>query len=234
MATKLSSDELYLRFYHPDIKYLSDRTFKELIKEFSKICRALISDEIDEFIEDLDIDYRAKQSLRDRVQKELPNYPSYYVEKLEKGSLEVLVLLPPVALWILSKLFGPSVKDGYKESGLHEDIKQASSTTFNAISKHLVRRPKILLQKITDRLKKRALGNRFNVKRIEIEPDKRNNIATVIVESTDADKHEAYETFISTDEVKKLVADLLEEERAKSKKRSKGNATKGKNKRKKG
>ena len=108
------------RIYHPSLNILSDRTLRSILKKFSALLKEIQYQEVLYLINSSDLSPSEKQSLRDRLQGPLNHIDSYYVEKIERGSLIVEVALTASGLWLLKNTIGESVKDAYKQSEMHK------------------------------------------------------------------------------------------------------------------
>ena len=63
-----------------------------------------------------------KQSVRDRIASDLSHINSYYIEKVEKGSLTLTISLTAFAIWLLQNTIGESIKDAWKKTQFHQYI----------------------------------------------------------------------------------------------------------------
>lgn len=167
----MESRNLYIRFYHPDISTISDRTLRRLLKGFSKICRGILRDEIERLILELELDSRQVQSVRDRTLNQLSNVSTFYVEKIEKGSLEVIVLLSAFSVWLLQATLGESVKRAFKGSDLGKNSDRILLQLFNKLFSYAKKRSDHLSENIVPSLqsKMKIIADRFIVERLEIQ-----------------------------------------------------------------
>jgi len=131
--------EVYIRLYHPDIKVLSDRTFRYFLRDISKIIREAHVNEVITLINTSDLNLKEKQSLRDRLRHQLEEDPCYYVEGFKKGSIELVIAASAVSIWLLQQTIGESVKEAYTQSLLHKRIVKflKSGERDNALSKRI-------------------------------------------------------------------------------------------------
>lgn len=165
----MESRNLYIRFYHPDISTISDRTLRRLLKGFSKICHGILRDEIERLILELELDSRQEQSLRDRTLNQLSNVPTFYVEKIEKGSLAVIVLLSTFSLWLLQATLGESVKRTFKNSDLGKNSDRILLQLFNKLFSYAKKRSDHLSENIVPSLQSKIIADRFIVERLDIQ-----------------------------------------------------------------
>lgn len=121
-------NEFRIEVYHPSLDILSDRSFRYILKRISRLVREIQLREVLDEIDSFDISDPEKQSLRDKLKFQIETLPAYYVEKVERGSLEVVVVATAAAYWLLDKTIGESVSDAYKESAIHQKIIQILST----------------------------------------------------------------------------------------------------------
>lgn len=108
------------RIYHPSLDVLSDRTLRSILKKFSTLLKEVQFQEILYLVNTSKLSPSEKQSLRDRLQGPLNHIDSYYVEKIERGSLIIEVVLTAAGLWLLKNTLGESIKEAYKESEMHK------------------------------------------------------------------------------------------------------------------
>lgn len=93
---------------HDDIKYVSDRSLRDLLKQLSKTVRRAQLKEIERLIESVKLDQRQSQALLDFIKDQGETVPVYYLNKITKGSLEA-------AFVIGAAFFGPIVTDLVKK-----------------------------------------------------------------------------------------------------------------------
>lgn len=110
------------RIYHPSLDILSDRTLRSILKKFSTLLKEIQFQEILYLINSSELSPSEKQSLRDRLRGPLNHIDSYYVEKIERGSLIIEAALTATGLWVLKNTLGESVKDAYKQSKMHKSL----------------------------------------------------------------------------------------------------------------
>ena len=207
-----NSKDLYIKFYHGDIKNLSDGTLRKLLREFSKLTHEILLDEIDLILSKVDLPSAQKQSLRDIVKKETSGKANFYVEQIEKGSLTVLAIITGVTVVVLQNTLGKSVERSWKDSEPGKDTDKLMLKTFNTIYKHIKERPKQIIKKLLPKLKRKTLGQRFEIKEIKQDADKTKNLVTITVVTIDkeiAKKEETkidneYLEFTMVEEIKKI------------------------------
>lgn len=57
--------------------------------------------------------------------------PRYYITAVRSGSIEVIITIAMVTYYILSKTIGESVKAGYLDSKIHDELKRITSTLLD-------------------------------------------------------------------------------------------------------
>lgn len=194
-----NSKDLYIKFYHGDIKNLSDGTLRKLLREYSKLTHEILLDEIDLVLSKLDLTYRQKQSIRDIVKNQISDKPNYYVEKIEKGSFVVIGLVAGFSLFVLQKTLGKNLEDAWKNSEPGKDAEKNMTKAFNALYKYIKDRPRQITKNLLPRLKKKILGGRFEINKIEKDNDKTKNFVTLTVVTTDKDIAKREDTKIDND-----------------------------------
>lgn len=75
-----------------------------------------------------------KQSLRDKLKGPLNHVDSYYVEKVERGSLTITAIAAGAGFALLQCTLGESVKEAWKQVDMHKQI-------VDYLSKPLFRQP---------------------------------------------------------------------------------------------
>ncbi|MEI6090155.1 MAG: hypothetical protein WCR42_06870 [bacterium] len=175
--------EVIIKFYHPSVSSLSDRTLKSLIRGISKTCRDIQMIEIEHLIKDFDIDYKLRQSLKDKALHQLPNEPSFYTKKISKGSFELTVLLSLAGFWVLNNLILESVKKAFQDSKLGSLTYKKFLSMFNSIHKHVIDRPNYFTSDILPSLKNRKITDRFFVDEIEVVKTDENLLININLET---------------------------------------------------
>jgi len=115
-------NDIKITLYHPTLDLISDRTLRDILKSLSSMGRNIQVNEIMHLINNSPLDASEKQSIRDRLSPELMHMHSYYVDKIEKGSLSVTITVTAFALWMLQNTIGESVKDAWKQTKFHKKI----------------------------------------------------------------------------------------------------------------
>jgi hypothetical protein len=113
---------LKLNFYHPDLDIISDRTLRSLLKKISTIAKEIQYQEVSFIINQSQASGPEKQSLRDRLKGPLHHNEAYYVEKIERGSLTITVIVSSVGIWLLQQTIGESVKEAWLQSEMHKNL----------------------------------------------------------------------------------------------------------------
>ena len=146
--------DVYLRFYHPSIKALSDKTFRNFLKDISKAVREAHVSEVITLIETSELPLNEMQSLRDRLRHQLETDQCYYIESFKKGSIEFTIAASAVSIWLLQTTIGESVKEAYMQSRMHKRI-----------VKYLQRgkRDKLLAERIEDNIRRKGRVGRFGI-----------------------------------------------------------------------
>ncbi|PHS68197.1 MAG: hypothetical protein COB23_09485 [Methylophaga sp.] len=108
--------------YHPSLDVLSDRTFRSLLKKLSVLLRELQAREVYQLIESSPLDLNEKQSIRDRIKPDLNHLPAYYVEKIERGSLDISSLVSGSALLLVSTVIAKVINDVLDRKQFYKDF----------------------------------------------------------------------------------------------------------------
>ncbi|WP_233009521.1 hypothetical protein [Rheinheimera faecalis] len=109
-------------FYHPHLDPISDRTLRALLKKISTILREIQYQEVFHLINISDISPSEKQSMRDRVKGPINHIDAYYLQKLEKGSIEITISLTAFGIWLLQQTIGESIKEAWLKSEMHKNL----------------------------------------------------------------------------------------------------------------
>lgn len=113
-------NNLRIVLYHPTLDLVSDRTFRELLKKLSSLSREIQAQEALFLINSSFLEPSEKQSIRDRIRPDLDHIPAYYVEKIQKGSLEVTISMTAFAIWLLQATVGKSIEEAWKRTKFHQ------------------------------------------------------------------------------------------------------------------
>lgn len=113
---------IQFKFYHPDLNVVSDRTLRSLLKKISTLSREIQYQEVMYLINNSDLHANEKQSLRDKLNAPLNHIHAYYVDKIERGSIEIILSLSACALWLLDKTIGETIKDAWKRTDLNQSL----------------------------------------------------------------------------------------------------------------
>lgn len=115
--------EIHLKFYHPDLDVISDRTFRALLKRISTSCRKIQTSEVLYLIKsDPDLTKEEKQSLTDKLKPQLDHIEGFYINRVERGSLEIYVTLTALGVWLLNVTVGESIKEAWKRVNMHRRL----------------------------------------------------------------------------------------------------------------
>lgn len=109
-------------FYHPHLVHISDRTLRSLLKKISTILKEIQYQEVFYLINTSDISPSEKQSMKDRVKGPLNHIDAYYLQKLEKGSIELTISLTAVGIWLLQQTIGESIKETWLKGEMHKNL----------------------------------------------------------------------------------------------------------------
>lgn len=113
---------LKLNFYHPDLDIISDRTLRSLLKKISTIAKEIQYQEVFYIVNQSQASGSEKQSLRDRLKGPLHHNEAYYVEKIERGSLTITVIVSSAGIWLLQQTIGESIKEAWLQSEMHKNL----------------------------------------------------------------------------------------------------------------
>ncbi len=118
-------NEFHVRIYHPDLDNLSDRTFRYLLKRASVLIREIQLQEVLAFIDEQPhLDQADRQSLRDTVIHQIESQEAYYVDRVERSSLTILVIGSAVGWFILKQTLGSTLKDAFKQTATHDALEK--------------------------------------------------------------------------------------------------------------
>lgn len=105
------------------LDYVSDRTAREVMKATSKLMRRAQIAEISYLLKRAELPLSQYQSLLDRSVRFLEDAPLLNIQEARQGSWEMKAVVGALGLWFLQNTVGESVKDGWKETEVHEQIK---------------------------------------------------------------------------------------------------------------
>jgi len=180
----MADKPIHIRFYHPDIDNFSDGTLRKLIREFSKLARQLLLDEVEMLLREMGLNYRQYQSINDVVQREFTGGTNFMVDEIEKGSFKLGGALTFVALGILKGTLWRSIEKAYDRSDLSLEIEEQALDAFNKVAKHLKNR-KSKVRKLAPRYKDRILANSFKVDDVTIEEEAEKTVINFDISSID-------------------------------------------------
>ena len=180
----MTDKPLHIRFYHPDIENFSDGTLRKLIREFSKLARQLLLDEVEMLLREMELNYRQYQSIHDVVQREFTGGTNFMVDEIEKGSFKVGGALTVVALSILKNTLWKSIEKAYDRSDLSQEVEEQALDAFNKVAKHLKNR-KSKVRKLAPRYKDRILANSFKVDEVTLEEEAEKTVINFDISSID-------------------------------------------------
>jgi len=151
---------VYLDFHHGEFENLSDRSIRQFMKKVATAVKAAQINEIKNFVHSLNLDYARQRSIQDRVQNASQTAPTFFVEKIKKGSLEAVFIPAGVILGVLLREIIVATLDN---QGERNDILMRL--------KKYVRKEwgPGLASTIRDELDGRELGSHIVVDRVEIE-----------------------------------------------------------------
>ncbi|NQE64292.1 hypothetical protein [Caulobacter sp. RHG1] len=148
---------LNLRLHHETFGPISDRSARQILKMLSKSLRMAQMTTLENFIYSLELSHSDTRSLIDTLHGHAAEIPAYNVQKLQKGSLELLVI-SGVGLVMLLAEHGQSrglPKTFFRKLGKFLKKDYATETADHAI---------------TD-LRNRGLGNDVVADDVEVVPD---------------------------------------------------------------
>jgi hypothetical protein len=111
-----------LQLYHPTLNLLSDRTFRELLKKLSALTREIQAQEVLHLVRTSDLPSNLQQSLRDKLKPKLSHLTAYYVEDVKRGSLELVVSVTLVGIWLLQTTLGETIKEAWLQTQFHKKL----------------------------------------------------------------------------------------------------------------
>ncbi|MDR3678436.1 MAG: hypothetical protein P4L41_00620 [Flavipsychrobacter sp.] len=176
--------DLYIRFYHAELENISDGTFRQLIREYSKITNDILRAEIEFLLLKINLKYREKQSIQDKLYSRFSETTNFYIDKIEKGSLLLVGVIAATSILTLGFIVSSVVEEFTK--GRKQKISEADAEIVNSyLIKHLSERNQILLNHILPQFENKALGNRFFIERfISEENMEGNTVITAQIAST--------------------------------------------------
>lgn len=127
--------EVRIRFYFPDLRFISDRTFRETLKFASQRIHAIHRQEIDHIIDLFELTDRQRQSIRDRLSHTIDHIPNYYIETIERGSLTIAMVLSASVYFLLQKTMGKTIEEAWTKTNFHHRLVQYLSTPLLAKTK---------------------------------------------------------------------------------------------------
>jgi hypothetical protein len=206
-----SLPNLVVRFEHRDIKFLSDRTFRSLVREFTKLLRHLTVQEANDLIDSASFSPQLKQSLKDRFKNRVGQQAVYYVEDVGKGSFFLEVLLPAAGLWLLTNIILASVEKGFEESKYGAELKVGVKNFLDRIHDRLKERNNQLAKKTLQELEGKELAGRFRIVNVHARESSRRTMITMRVSTLE----EPYIRIPEAPLTDKLVDSRISEARAK-------------------
>ncbi|WP_346883963.1 hypothetical protein [uncultured Algibacter sp.] len=176
---------VYIKFNYQNIDELSDNTLRKLLREYSKLTRNLLLEEIENILYDLELPYRQRQSLKSIIKNKTSNSPNFYVEKIEKGSLIVIGMLTATGYFLLQKSLGKSFEKAWEKSDIGKDTDELMLNSLNKLHKYLKTRPK-KLKKLLNGINGKILGDKYFVK--SVKKSKLNDEPMIIINIEDIEK----------------------------------------------
>lgn len=85
--------DIIIHIFHPEMKRISDRSARQILKTLSVSVRQAQAAELRRFIFDLDLPEDRLQSMSDQMDAPIKQTPSYDVEELRRGSMFLTVLV---------------------------------------------------------------------------------------------------------------------------------------------
>jgi hypothetical protein len=154
---------IHLHFYHDKFDLLSDRSIRQFLKKIGTSVKDAQLSEIDDFIYSLDLDFRFKRSMQDRLRNQSQAVPAYYVEEIKKGSLTAHFVIGAALIGVL--VFGPVMDildDETKRRQILKRLRKFLKGDWARLS----------ATAIADRLSAQELGNHIVVDEIKIKDNK--------------------------------------------------------------
>ncbi|TQE92571.1 MAG: hypothetical protein FKY71_19765 [Spiribacter salinus] len=110
---------LLLEIEYADLPFISDRTARSILKDLSKAVRRAQAEEIATILRVANVGRRDRQSINDRLRRQIEEGSVYYVEELRAGSLWGQLTISGVALWLLNATVGQTITDAWKATEIH-------------------------------------------------------------------------------------------------------------------
>lgn len=111
--------EVRLTVSFPSLEVVSDRTLSTALRLISRSVRRVREAELVWILNRSGLSRRERQSIRDRLNRHLDGAATFYVERIERGSLGLEVLLAATAIWLLKETIGESIREGWKRTRTH-------------------------------------------------------------------------------------------------------------------
>lgn len=105
------------------LDYVSDRTSREVMKSTSKLMRRAQIAEIIYLLKRAELPLSQYQSLLDRSVKFLQDAPLLNIKEAHQGSWQIIAGVGAFGIWFLQNTIGESLKEGWKQTRLHQQIK---------------------------------------------------------------------------------------------------------------
>lgn len=148
---------------HPAMDSMPDNTVVAVLLDLRSVVEDLHFMEFHWMISEWAIE-RPDDDVLEEVREVVRRLPTFYIERLERGSLTALLLLAvPVFLWVLDKTVGSSVEKAYEGSKLDLWLQRvlkrgvASGSVPEAIEQYVDHiRPQRLSQALAEMLKDRG------------------------------------------------------------------------------
>jgi hypothetical protein len=127
--------EVRVDLIYPKLEFISDRTFRESLKLASREIHAIHLNEVEYLITTSSLSSQQKQSIWDRMRKQLDPIPNYYIESVRRGSLEIVIALSAAAYFLLEKTMGKTIEAAWERTASYRWLVRflSNSSTPNEV-----------------------------------------------------------------------------------------------------
>jgi hypothetical protein len=111
-------DDIGLIVRHPVMESLPDTTVLAILGDLRELCKDIQMEEFQQIVSEWALE-RPDDDVLDEVDSLLAELPTFYIERIERGSLLAALLFAlPVLYWIVEHTVGESIEKAYEGSRL--------------------------------------------------------------------------------------------------------------------
>jgi hypothetical protein len=223
MAEKLTSKEntgLRVRFIHPDINLLSDRTYTSLNKGCRKICSEIILRVVDSFLKNIELPLNYKQSIKDRVIRQLNEFPTYYLVDVKKGSFEITAdVYYAAGIWLILTILAGDIKTAWSKTKTSQKFREFLTTEINLKNVKKIffplkdtnaKIPEILSNEILSEFPSKIIENRFFITEITKEYLDNNIVVTIKIKTSEEIEKKIKIERIKTSDINSKIDQIID------------------------